>query len=259
MFRSMRDGQRWRIDRYRHSGTANVDIDEDFESLWQQLDQSIPVQLIMTYENRIEGLRRYTDRSGTAHVEVGCPIPDAIRDSHQRLADLGWPAWPSGVPNVQTGWQFEYQRLPDRADRPDLVGIRAVSNNTPHPELTQSLEVFWIDPAKDYLCVRHELHVRKDRPWLDDLQWAPAEPEGDPKNWPKGLRYEYDRTTEITEFAQTADGRWYPTLVEETFASLADGKRYTSRPHRSLRIRLDVSGPIPDELFEWPVDAPKPE
>lgn len=257
-FRSMRDGQRWRIDKYGHDQT-NVAMDADFDSIWQQLDQVVPVQLIMPFENGVASLLRIRHRSGNTETRAHSMSPDAVRDSHWRLEDLAWPEWPSDVPNVHTGPLIVYERLPDRPDRPGLIGIRAASNKPPNPQVGQSLQVFWIDPNKDYLCVRYELHVRKDQPWRDDLNWVPTEPEGKPANTPRGLIYEYDRVREVTGFAQTADGRWYPAAMTQTEVSVADGKRYSHESPYRRRIRVDTTGPVPDILFEWPTDAPKPQ
>ena len=110
------------------------------------------------------------------------------------LADLGWPALPGGnamVPGSAPG--IVYQRLPDRADRPGLVGIRAETDYK--GSRTQRLEVFWVNPAKSYLCVRHEVHQRKGQSWKGDLAWQPTEPES--TGQPAGPFSEYDDVTEI--------------------------------------------------------------
>lgn len=141
-----------------------------------------------------------------------------------------------------------------------------MSNRPPHPamgvEQTRSLEDFWIDPAKDYLCVFREMHVRRGQPWRDNPNWTPVEPEGDPKARPKGAVTKYDEETQIVELGRTPDGRRYPARFQKKFAAVVDGRRYGNHaefaPVYTLLIRLDAVGAVPNQLFEWPADVPGP-
>jgi hypothetical protein len=148
--------------------------------------------------------------------------------------------------------------LTGRPDRPGLIGVRAESKFAGE-EGDTSLLFFWVDPAKDYLCVREEHYHRSGRPWKDKPDWQPTEPlvvidrqVGEIKG--------FDHVREITEFAQTPEGRWYPKVILDRFQQVTDGKRcrFSSDGHR-YEILLDTAGPIPEALFAWPPGVAEPQ
>jgi len=148
-----------------------------------------------------------------------------------------------------------------RASQPDGVTwagvvdrLRALTKSSVGAELW----VLWIDPARDYLCVRHEHHVRQGRPWGDDLDWQRDEPQADEgEKMPTWMR-EYDQVVEIIDAGQTPEGHWYPRTLRMTFTGLRGGKRFESGD-RTLHVYLDTAGSIPDSLFDWPAGMPVPE
>ncbi|MHC4443141.1 MAG: LolA family protein [Planctomycetota bacterium] len=247
--RSIRDGKQIRVDGLQAKLSQ---YNPDFETVWKQVKVSPHGNTLLTYKGRMATIRRLTSGIRSEWSEdpnLACNL----------LKELGWPEWPGGGLISLLKPEYKYQRLPDRQDLPGLIGIRAESNFKSKPQPTiQVLKIFWIDPEKDYLCVRHEVHQRQGKPWENNLEWIPSEHEDDFANMPKEPYGEYDNVIEITEFGQTPDGRWYPKILKHTGGAVINSKRYTY-PLRSVRIQLDVTGPVPEELFDWPANVPKPK
>lgn len=151
--------------------------------------------------------------------------------------------------------------LPQRLDRPGLIGIRAQRNQPPVPQMphqTWSIEDFWIDPDRDYPCAYRELHVRRGQPWRDKFDWVPDEPEGNPKDRADTglLRYEYDHEMRITEFGRAPERRCYPAKFKRKWTQVNSGKRYAvDAARRNLYVCLDTAGVVPDAAFAWPEDV----
>jgi len=268
--RALRDGSQWRCDNVwlpNETGRASdprFTPESEFEAVWQRLRIENYHGTAMLCDGRVAAIERSCDNQGrTAGVTAvwGTSSPDA---SEMRLDRLGWPEWATDKSAVGEP-DYLYHRLPDRPDAPGLIGVR-IDCNTQYPEAsTQPIErrptentwTFWIDPAKDWLCVRYEKHSRKGRPWQDNLQWQPDEPEVFERAPRRGTQG-HDQVWEITEFGQTPDGRWYPKVVRRDFAQIVDGKRYRGKPNPWV-LQLDTTGPINADLFKWPADVPKPE
>jgi hypothetical protein len=114
------------------------------------------------------------------------------------------------------------------------------------------MQVFWLDPTREYLCVRHEAYQRKGAPWKGNPDWQPAEPETTES--PQSRINEHDRWREIIEFGRTPQGRWYPKALRGGGGSVFDGKRRVYGPSVT-RILADFDGPIPADFFDLPATA----
>ncbi len=249
--RSVRDGRRWRVDGMTYVGSPLTD---GFETVWRGM---VPVRLpriTFTYQGRVALIRE----PGIEPRAVWEQSPYAERNL---LAGLGWPAWPTTHAPSFEHPGFIYQRLPARADRAGLIGIRVESDRRPSSgsrpsEQQQELRIYWIDPVRDYLCVRYESYTRFGKPWQGNLNWQPTEPETDQA--PQGSFSEYDELREITAFDRTPEGHWYPREVRNSSASIVNGKSHHTGTG-TYPIQAEFTGSIPDELFDWPADVPKPK
>lgn len=254
-FRALCDGDLWRVDAVGARDTAGQLIQplEDFDAVWNQLSPARHGNTALILDGRPATIRRLTDRTTSEWSRD----PNLYR---YLLIELGWPEWPSDTNfTAVDGPSVLFHHLPDQADRPGLLGVRHESNYPHRAGTSQNMHVYWLDPTRDYLCVRHEVHQRQGHPpWRGKLDWTPGEPEGDSADRPSGAS-DYDFVAEITEFGQTSAGRWYPKTIKHTNAYVADGKRY-SFPPRFEYIQLDTNGNVPpEELSDWPPEVPKPE
>jgi hypothetical protein len=274
---AVRDGSRWRTDEFfrqhqesdwpwdpvsRAARSAVGEVgsvagvqptQDDFESLWDHLFAvETNRQTMMPIGLKVGRCTRLTRRDGQEAISSGW-LSD-FRQMHYRLSDLGWPAWPGDESYHPMGPKTVYEQLAASPDRPGQIGLRALTRSSVGAELW----VLWMDPARDYLCVRHEHHIRQGRPWADDLDWQPDEPQADEgEKMPRWMR-EYDQVVEIIDAGQTPEGHWYPRTLRMTFTGLRGGKRFESGD-RTLHVYLDTAGSIRDSLFDWPAGMPVPE
>lgn len=229
--RGLRDGNKLRADFFR--SRPRMDPARDFEAAW-----GLPAETVsVVHDGKVNH-------------------PDAWR---YFLPDMGWPAMPDSQTWVGSEPTWIYQRVPERADRPGLVGIRADDTYGTDTD-SHTMYLFWVDPDRDYLCVVHEEHHRKGRPWKNRPDWAPSEPDGAPAEAARiGGGSEMDLIREIMESGQTPDGHWYPKTIRRTFHTVSGGKRYLWGEPTVTSIQLDVTGPIPDNAFERPTETSKPQ
>ena len=67
---------------------------------------------------------------------------------------------------------------------------------------TALLSIYWINPAKDYICIRHEHHQRPKAIWEEDNEWQQHEPHTNTHDMNGSFHSEI---VEVTELAQTSD------------------------------------------------------
>jgi hypothetical protein len=104
--------------------------------------------------------------------------------------------------------------------------------------------LYYLDPAKDYLCRRQVMEWRPDADWQEDKNWLKKV---DPKKVGGGSMI----VQEITKVFQAPNGHWYPRVIIE---KQTDGRGdYRSAPMQVNDIEtiyLDVSPTFPDGIFD---------
>jgi RNA polymerase sigma factor (sigma-70 family) len=279
-YRNFRDGDRWRLDstsllammkndsRYEVTDVLGADPAELLDRVG---GADVPMEeVVMTYHDQLAQVGfNYATNDGGARVRAQWLVPpiltqigsDAANQAEEDrrlrtrwykqaprfqagmvapydLRQLGWPAWKGDELIAPHGWDLGtppplYCHLADRADRPGLIGVRAVQGN--------QMFDYWIDPAKDDLCVRYTEYWDNDEPWKTgargfdpDAYYAkprPVKPGPEPSH----------SSQVITRFGRTTDGHWYPLAFEG-----------------GTRLVLDTEGAIDPTLFVWPAGAPQP-
>lgn len=275
-YRQVRDGDRWRLDSLDILYTAQPKNRRrfmiareplpDFEDVWRIVDvPGVPLdKVIMTYRDQLAMITfagppqpqsqwlvppMSIEISAAAAREVAsrryqrwfnqAPRSMAGRIADYDLRELGWPRWIGDEWIAHHGWDMgsampEYYRLADRADRPGLIGVRCVTNQS-------HVHDYWIDPARDYLCVDYRDYFDPDKPWQDDpAAWDPDAYYKNPRPTQPGPEPRQDGRT-IKQFARTAEGNWFPRAL------------------KNLVVFLDTQGEIAPAWFDWPAGAPKPD
>ena len=107
--------------------------------------------------------------------------------------------------------------------------------------------LFYLDPNRDYICVRNKHLSQKEALWQEDKSWLEG---ADPNKIPKDLTI----ITEISEFGKTNNGRWYPKRIERW-----DENTFTENVRKSIdTVYLNTNPEFPDGIFD-PNMLPKTE
>jgi outer membrane lipoprotein-sorting protein len=247
--RGARHGNDLRADEVR---PHHFETEADFESAWQkcrvaQRGVSMFVRhgkerrILWAGDGKIADERSYTD-------------PTLMG---QMIAGLGWPELPVSLFYAMFSNDATFRRLPPRPDRQGLIGVQFMGDDAGGAECKMhTMHVYWLDPAKDYLCVYYERHQRKGKPWQDRFDWQPDEPVTTEQL--EGPFSEHDDWREITEFGRTPQGQWYPKQVRGGGSVLEKGKRKVYGPQVTL-IQADFTSPIPDDFFDFPAPSSQPK
>ena len=219
-----------------------------------------PVTLKSPYPRSVLEGGRLKRIEGDEPIATRSPEPNSGR---YLLSHLGRPLhyWtPSGEEPVVDGKPVHvYEMMPERSDRPGLVGVR-VEKNPMHPKVqTRDLYIYWLDPSRDYLCVRHESYRYRDTPWHGKLDWQPVKPVSVKVPEQTAGPREEEEVTTIVEFGRTPKGRWYPTVLERQRYRIVDGKRYGPTSPRRTYIQADFISPVAEAILAWPEGVSKPD
>ena len=102
-----------------------------------------------------------------------------------------------------------------------------------------------LNPQRDFICQRFGKHEVLDAPWQKDKSWLQAVD-------PNQISTEQTEIREVTEFAQTDKGQWYPKVIEMKYKRGANDRRNVSR--QMVFLKTDVE--FPDGIFD-PENLPK--
>lgn len=115
---------------------------------------------------------------------------------------------------------------------------------TPHGRRYKRL--CYIDPNKDYICIRMEDYFVQDELWQKEY--------GDSerclvKNPDDSLEYSQLQVREIVELGQSEDGKWYPKKIEDRTATQRDNGKL-QKDIDTFTIYLDTDRKIPEDIFD---------
>lgn len=106
--------------------------------------------------------------------------------------------------------------------------------------------LYYINPQRDYLCERRESYSQRRASWQKDDFWLT---DVDSEKIPADSY----NIKEITEFAQTDTGKWYPKKIKSTWCN--DVSKAKQRQHFQ-RIYLKTNPKFPEGIFD-PKSLPK--
>jgi glutathione peroxidase-family protein/protocatechuate 3,4-dioxygenase beta subunit len=110
--------------------------------------------------------------------------------------------------------------------------------------------LFYIDPQKNYLCVKRVSERDPNAPWQKDKTWL--------KNAkPEDIEKGEITITETTEHFQSSNGLWYPKIIVRSgTSSCKDYKEKPLKINSTKNIYLDTNPQFPDGIFD-PAGFPK--
>jgi len=231
-------------------GTLEVKIPEGYTkhlTVEERIRATVPTNVIE--------LKQAYDKARDAFPNYRMIILDNLlryRAINEQLNSLEHIAWRTMYINAKDA---KIQMLPRSEKFPGCMGVSISSQikgfkKTGFPP-TEALVIFWIDPSKDYICIRHEHHQRPKAVWEEDNEWEQHEPE---TNTHDGNGSFHSEIVEITKLAQTPDGKWFPAEIKIQHHSInRDGTRVSpSRKATTKSIYVDTQGLIDPNLFDWP-------
>ncbi len=164
--------------------------------------------------------------------------PDGDMYGDDDLDDFGW----------RTLWWLnepEHMYTDEFSSDNGLVAMELTSQWT--GQRLPKRQVLYVDPSKDYLFRRYSNEELLDASW----QIEKIDPDDIEKDKAR-LREEEVRVFDVTEYAQTSAGQWYPRTIEITgFDRTVGPNGYRSDRNRVSRIYLLEENPdLPDSLFD---------
>ena len=257
-----RQGKKWRRDSFEWPILKKKEIRPDFslgfDNLWAQVTEisgEVRESTYMTYNNKAAvgfwPKENYNDLPQSKYTTF--PNYSSITNNIDTLEQVAWPE----IENLNSP-DTKVTVLPPSEKYPGCVGARVeyiagARRNDP----TAVLFVYWIDPSKDYMCIRYEHHQRKTALWKNDLAWEPNEPivpfdmnQRYNNNYIIGRHH--SRIVGITATAQSPQGYWYPKkrLIRSNLLNYK-GER-VERPERIEEFYIDFDGSIDSSWFDWP-------
>lgn len=262
--RIAKSGEEWRVDTYKQgikdTGIFDTSGPPYFSGLWNQIEalQGCIDRTVMNYNSG--SARGFWPQEGVG----GLP-----RTLYQRrvgffditgtLEYIAWPVLPL------TGRNSDIELLPPSQKYPGCIGIRysqRTESNKRHgfPQMSV-LAIYWIDPSKDYICIRREQHYRPTCLWKEDGNWFKNEVTVQERDKNNGLIYYSSEIAEITQLSQTSEGCWYPKEFQvQRYYLNNDGARRVSSPEPEIKkIFIDTQVMAKPEFFQWPKQLPLPE
>ena len=165
------------------------------------------------------------------------------------LSDLGWPmiviGWPTMPIGSYSGHNYKviqneysqshnllcYERLNQSVIRDGQVYNVASKN------------LFYVDPQRDYICVRTELYYQDTK--TININNSNFDPESIPT--------EPCSIIEVTEFGTTPAGQWYPKKIHKSiriFYHDSDEQYYSKQEEQTVFVYLDTNPVFPEGIFD---------
>lgn len=82
-----------------------------------------------------------------------------------------------------------------------------------HKAMPPTMQLYYLNPRKDYICQRLEEYRRLNAPWQKDKSWL----DGIDSN---NIRPDATSITQVTQYNQTDSGKWYPVAVTCTIVGV---------------------------------------
>ncbi len=180
----------------------------------------------------------------TIHEELHRPERNPI--PLEDLCDLGWP----GIPPKNCVKQIEN----DYSEENNLIAFEVTSGSdirNGRIYFTAQKTINYLDPSRDYMCVRREMFHHPLSGGLGDtkIKGVDFDPNEIPDE-PSFIRF-------VSEFGRTENGQWYPKKIETHSKRWdADGKENPLSLSSINTLYLKTNPEFPEGIFD-PNNLPK--
>ena len=165
------------------------------------------------------------------------------------LPDLGWPLiaidWP-----ISAGSGHSYRIIQnDFSESNNLLCFERLNKSRYGDGKVYSIaskNLFYIDPQRDYICVRQEFYRHNIK--FDQIPVNINELDIDPESIPT----EPSSIIEVTEFGTTSAGQWYPQKLHKSFHvwyQESNGNSYSQQDEQSVLVYLKTNPVFPEGIF----------
>jgi hypothetical protein len=172
------------------------------------------------------------------------------------LAELGWPSYLIRSGSRRTGTSIGED---DCSKQNNLIRIEVLYDggfNTRNEVILPKKYLFYLNPERDYVCQRYEVHRQLHAPWHSDPNWLDGIDQETLRKWAQITGHGISRGAighvllkEVLEYAQTGVGRWYPVkILERSISTKGDGTTGESREMKILYLRTDLE--FPEAIFD---------
>jgi len=111
-----------------------------------------------------------------------------------------------------------------------------------HKAMPPTMQLYYLNPQKDYICQRLEEYRRLTAPWQKDKSWLNGI---DPNN----IRPDATIITQVAQYGQTDLGKWYPKVVTRTGVGVRkDGTPGVFTINET--IYLEIAPEFPEGIFD---------
>ena len=164
------------------------------------------------------------------YAEVTSGMPNST------LEDIGWPIIGKSGHIIED----------DYAKQNNLICIERLQQGDIYQDIVSlpARILFYLDPQKDYLCVRKVTECRPDADWQED------------KNWLEGIELEKIRKgsitiEDVTNDKQAENGHWYPQTVEIKQTGIReDYEKAPLKISSTKKIYLNTNPNFPEGIFD---------
>ena len=214
-------------------------IGETFESMlaWSRAQLTRPGKTwidIQLYDGEYDGSAHKDPRDGWGTLRRHYnPDGDGPLNA---LGDLAWPRILPGAQMIEDKYAAEHR----------LICLERLQQGHLY-EGTVTLPgrfLYYLDPARDYLCLRMSTEWRPDAEWQQDKDWLTGV---DPSQGRDGSIIVED----ITEAFRAPNGHWYPKSIMERQSGIRkDYRQVPLQDNWSKRIYLNLSPEFPEGIFD---------
>jgi hypothetical protein len=208
-------------------GSRDIQATRLYDGLWQYIVEA-KVEITADDELRGRATRKLVERERQRR-------PDGDEYSDDDVDDFGWRTlWWLNEPEHM----YEDSYLKEHG----FIGMELTSQSG--VVVMPKRLVLYVDPQKDDICHRYLEEELFDAPWQTDKTWLD-------KAENKNALEEHVRDRQVSEYAHTGDGQWYPKVITENTRTRRFNETAPREEMRVIRIHLVAEHPqFPAGIFD---------
>ena len=270
-----RQGKKWRWDSFLYRPKTHgilLDIAQDFDDLWAcvaVLPTDTRQMTHMTYGGGSAACHWPDNMIEPPEAHFSGWTPFYTYTSTGLIRTLEEVIWPELGFGFRSHPNSNVRLLEPLEELPGCIGIQCTGVSEARGDKrfaapkTAWLRIHWLDPTRNYMCVRYEQHSRESALWENDPAWRSREPIGEYVRRPgqQQMLYYSSRVSEITQIAQSPEGHWFPTerQVDQYMINERGEREYIGPRVKIERFYIDTQAAPDPTWFEWPEQLPEPK